>query len=113
MKLGFATTLALASALIVPATAIAQTTIGDLQRQNSVTISGEVVRVQGDDFILNDGTGQILVEAESRSIRQVNLRAGDRITVAGQYTDDNAFEALSLTPGSGEAIGEAIYVFDD
>jgi hypothetical protein len=61
-KLGFAITLALTTALVAPAVAIAQTTIDDLQRQNSVTISGEVVRVQGDGFILNDGISQILVE---------------------------------------------------
>jgi uncharacterized protein YdeI (BOF family) len=108
MKLGFAAALALASTSMV-SVAIAQTTIGDLQRQNSVTIAGEVIRVQGDDFILNDGTGQILVEAESRPIRQANLQVGDRITVAGSYGDDNEFEALSLTPSNGEVI----YIFDD
>jgi uncharacterized protein YdeI (BOF family) len=109
MKLGFATTLALTTALVVPAVAIAQTTIGDLQQQNSVTISGEVVRVRGDEFLLNDGTGQILVEAESRPIRQANLNTGDRVTVAGRYDDDNSFEALSIMPTSGQVI----YVFDD
>ncbi|HEY9623225.1 MAG TPA: NirD/YgiW/YdeI family stress tolerance protein [Crinalium sp.] len=109
MKLGFAPVLAIAAAFATPVIAIAQTSIADLQRANSVTISGDVVRVQGDDFILNDGTGQILVEAESRPIRQANLNPGDRVTVSGKYDDDNSFEALSLTPTSGEVI----YVFDD
>jgi uncharacterized protein YdeI (BOF family) len=117
MKLGFTTTLALAAALVFPVVALAsplrekmaQATIGDLQRTNSTTISGEVVRVQGDDFILSDGTGQILVEAETRPIREANLRVGDRVTVAGQYDDDNSFEALSITPSNGNVI----YVFDD
>jgi uncharacterized protein YdeI (BOF family) len=109
MKLGFATTLTFAATLAIPTIAIAQTTIADLQRQNSVTISGEVVRVQRDDFILNDGTAQILVEAESRPIRQAGLQVGDRVTVAGRYDDDNSFEALSITPNGGQMI----YVFDD
>lgn len=133
MKLGFATTLAVAAALTIPTIVIAQTaidnlqredlssqvldrvdviaqtTIGDLQRQNSMTISGDVVRVQGEDFILGDGTGQILVEAESRPIRQANLKVGDRVTVAGNYDDDNSFEAWSITPENGTVI----YVFDD
>lgn len=109
MKLGFATTLAFAAAFSTTVAAIAQTTIGDLQQANTVTLSGEVVRVQRDDFILSDGTGQILVEAETRPIRQANLQVGDRVTVAGRYDDDNSFEALSLTLTSGEVI----YVFDD
>lgn len=133
MKLGFVTTLAVTVALTVPTVVIAQTnienlqqgnqssqssnrmntiaqtTIGNLQQQNSTTISGDVVRVQREDFILGDGTGQILVEAESRPIRQANLKEGDRVTVSGNYDDDNSFEALSLTPENGTVI----YVFDD
>lgn len=109
MKLRFATALAFAAALTVPAMAIAQTTISDLQRDNSTTISGEVVRVQGDDFILSDATGQILVEVETRPIHQANLQAGDRVTVAGRYDDDNSFEALSIMTINGEVI----YIFDD
>lgn len=133
MKLGFVTTLAVTAALTVPTVVIAQTTIenlqrgnqssqspnpmntiaqttiGSLQQQNSMTISGGVVRVQGEDFILGDGTGQILVEAESRPIRQANLQEGDRVTVSGNYDDDNSFEALSITPENGTVI----YVFDD
>ena len=133
MKLGFVTTLAVTAALTVPTVVIAQTTIenlqrrnqpspspnrmntivqttiGSLQQQNSTTISGDVVRVQGEDFILGDGTGQILVEADARPIRQANLQVGDRVTVSGNYDDDNSFEALSITPENGTVI----YVFDD
>lgn len=109
MRLGLVSTLAFTAAFTLPVVAVAQTSIGELQQQNSVTISGEVVRVQGDDFILSDGTGQILVEAESRPIRQASLKAGDRVTVAGRYDDDTSFEAFSITPSDGQVI----YVFDD
>ncbi|MCU0567760.1 MAG: NirD/YgiW/YdeI family stress tolerance protein [Oculatellaceae cyanobacterium Prado106] len=83
--------------------------IGDLQRMNTVTIAGEVVQIQGDEFILRDGTGEMFVEAESRAIRQANLRTGDRITVVGHFDDDNSFETVSITPSNGSVI----YVFDD
>lgn len=109
MKVSFATTLAFLATLAVPAIATAQTTIGDLQQANSITLSGEVLRVQGDDFILSDGTGQIWVEAERRPIREAGLKVGDRVTVAGVYDDENSFEALSITPEGGTVI----YVFDD
>ncbi|WP_088890187.1 NirD/YgiW/YdeI family stress tolerance protein [Leptolyngbya ohadii] len=82
--------------------------IANLQRMNSVTIAGEVVQVRGEEFILRDGTGEMLVEAESPAIRQANLKAGDRVTIAGQY-DDDSFEAFSITPANGTVI----YVFDD
>lgn len=83
-------------------------TIANLQRINTTTLTGEVVQVQGDEFILRDATGELLVEAEFSAIRQANLKPGDRITVAGQV-DDNSFEAFSLTPANRATI----YVFDD
>lgn len=118
MKFRFLSVVVLASAVSIPGIAIAQTslpnlvaqtTIGDLQRNNSVTLSGSVVRIQDDDFILDDGTGQILIEAESRPLRQANLKAGDTLTVTGRYDDDNDFDAISITLSSGEVI----YIFDD
>jgi len=109
MNFRFFSILTFLTTLTVPAIATAQTTIGDLQRANSVTLSGEVVRVQGDDFVLSDGTGQIWVEAERRPIRDAGLKPGDRVTVAGAYDDDNSFEAYSITPVGGTVI----YVFDD
>ncbi len=101
--------LTITSALAMSTAALAQTTIDALQQANGVTLSGEIVRIQGDEFILNDGTGQILVEAESRPLRQANLKPGDRVTVAGTYTDENDIEAYRITPASGEVI----YIFDD
>jgi uncharacterized protein YdeI (BOF family) len=57
---------------------------------------------------LDDGTGQILVEAESRPLRQANLAEGETVTVAG-YLDENELEAYKIT----RANGEEIYIFDD
>ncbi|MFB2976879.1 NirD/YgiW/YdeI family stress tolerance protein [Microseira sp. BLCC-F43] len=109
MKLKLASTLALTTFLAVPATAYAQTTIRNLQQANSVTLVGRVVQVYREDFVLDDGTGQILVEAESQPLRQAKLKPGDRITVFGTYDDDNKFEAIRLQSSDGKVIP----VFDD
>lgn len=100
---------ALATILSLPSVAAAQTSIQELQSTNSTSISGEVVRIYGEDFILDDGTGQILVEAERRSLRQANLEAGQQVTVVGNYDDDNSFNAISIT----RADGEVVQVLDD
>jgi uncharacterized protein YdeI (BOF family) len=84
------------------------TTIGDLQRTHTTTVSGEVVQVWGEDFILRDATGQMLIEAEWSAIRQANLKAGDRVTIMGSY-DDDSFEAIQITLANGNTID----VFDD
>lgn len=102
------TGIALATVVTLPALTLAQTSIRDMQAANSTTLSGEIVRISGDDFILDDGTGQILVEAESRPIRQANLQAGETVTVTGQF-DENELEAYRITRASGEEI----YIFDD
>ena len=106
--------LVLAAGMTVPFTAMAQTagtptgTIEELRSVNSTTIAGEIVRISGDDFILDDGTGQILVEAESRPLRRANLSVGETVTVSGTFSDDD-FEAFRIV----RADGETIYIFDD
>jgi hypothetical protein len=90
--------------------AIAQATIRDLQTTRSTTVSGKIVHLYGDEFILDDGTGQILVEAESRPLRRAQISLGETVTVLGQFEDDenelNAFKII-------RANGEEIYIFDD
>ncbi len=89
------------TALALPG--LSQSTLQDLRSANTVTISGEVVRLtDDDDFLLNDGTEQIEVEAETAAIRESNLVVGMTVTVTGYYEDE--FEALTLTPAGGETI---------
>lgn len=104
LGIGSAALMTLASASV----SFAQETIRDLRSANTLTLSGEVMRIMDDDFVLDDGTGQILVDAESYAIRQARLSLGDTVTVTGTY-DDHDFEAISLTPDGGEII----YIFDD
>ncbi|MBF2089341.1 MAG: DNA-binding protein [Synechococcales cyanobacterium K44_A2020_017] len=104
LGIGSAALMTLASASV----SFAQETIRDLRSTNTLTLSGEVMRIMGDDFVLDDGTGQILVDAESYAIRQAGLSLGDTVTVTGTY-DDHDFEAISITPDGGEII----YIFDD
>lgn len=90
------------TALALPG--MSQSTIQNLRNTNTVTLSGEVVRLMDDDdFLLDDGTGQIEVEAETAAIRESNLAEGTTVTVTGYY-DDDEFEALTLTPAGGETI---------
>ncbi|WP_217650669.1 NirD/YgiW/YdeI family stress tolerance protein [Spirulina major] len=105
--------IALSSALVFSEgnpTAIAQSTIRDLQTTRSTTVSGKIVHLYGDEFILDDGTGQIMVEAESRPLRRAQISLGETVTVLGQFEDDenelNAFKII-------RANGEEIYIFDD
>jgi uncharacterized protein YdeI (BOF family) len=87
----------------------AQVTIQDLQRTNNTTISGRIIRIFNEDFILDDGTGQILVEADDRPLRQAKFAVGEQVTVAGHYDDDNSFEATSITREDGQVVP----IFDD
>lgn len=108
MKFGVTAALAVVTTTLASSGTVAQTTIAQLQQQNRVTVSGDVVKVWGDEFILRDKTGELFVEAETLSIRQANLKSGDRISVTGRY-DDDSFEAMSITTAGGKTV----YVFDD
>lgn len=80
---------------------LAQTPIGELQRNRNVTISGQVIGISGDEFMLNDGTGEILVDTNDRKL--TNLSVGEQVTVVGEYDDDD-FDAFSITRQDGTTI---------
>lgn len=81
----------------------AQVPIGELRQRSGVTISGEIRSVVGNEFILDDGTGQMIVDAGPMWYHQLNLREGERVTVVGEY-DDYDFDAFEITRGDGETI---------
>ncbi|MEB3883145.1 DNA-binding protein [Lyngbya sp. CCY1209] len=81
----------------------AQTPIGNLQRHSGVSIYGTVRSVVGNEFILDDGTGQIIVDAGPRWYHQISLREGEKVKVVGEY-DDYDFDAYSITRDNGEVI---------
>ncbi len=88
---------------LINQTAIAQTPIRELQRNSGVTISGTVKSVVGNEFTLNDGTGEIIVDPGPRWWKEINLTPGEQVTVVGEY-DDYDFDAFSITRSSGEVI---------
>ncbi len=81
----------------------AQVPIRDLQRNPGVNIEGIIRSVVGNDFILDDGTGQIIVDAGPVWYHQLDLQEGERVTVVGEY-DDYDFDAYTITRNDGEVI---------
>lgn len=82
---------------------LANTPIGELRQYQHATISGTVRSVVGNEFILDDGTGQIIVDAGPMWYHQLNLRQGEQITVVGEY-DDYDFDAYRITRSNGQVI---------
>lgn len=80
-----------------------QVPIRDLQRNAGTSISGEIRSVVGNQFILDDGTGQVIVDAGPRWYHQLNFTAGERVTVVGEY-DDEEFDADTITRDGGEVM---------
>jgi uncharacterized protein YdeI (BOF family) len=68
-----------------------------------VAVSGVIRSVVGNEFILDDGTGQIIVDAGPRWYHQLNLRQGEQVTVVGEY-DDYDFDAFRITYENGEVV---------
>lgn len=94
------------TALALPAfsnLALAQNQPGGRQQARITEISGKVVRVGDDDFVLNTGKEQILVDADDDTLRQAKLSAGEKVTVSGQNDDDN-FDAYTITRPDGTKI---------
>ncbi|ACK73538.1 conserved hypothetical protein [Gloeothece citriformis PCC 7424] len=81
----------------------AQTPIRTLQQNQGLTISGVIRSVVGNEFILDDGTGQVIVDAGPRWWHQINVNPGEQVTVVGEYDDDD-FDAFKITRSDGTVI---------
>lgn len=66
-------------------------------------ISGKVVNIFGDKFVLDTGSEKIIVDAELKEIRNLRLNIGEEISVYGEYDDDD-FDAYSLSRADGSQV---------
>ncbi len=93
-------TLAASAIPTFPVLVAAQTKarIGELQqRTKGTTISGKVASVVGNKFTLNDGSGEIIVDAGSRYWREINIKPGEKVTVTGEISKKSGeFDAFSI-----------------
>lgn len=81
----------------------ASVSIQSLQQTAGVSITGQVRSVMGNEFVLDDGTGQIIVDAGPRWYHTISVSVSERLTVVGSYDDDD-FDAYTITRGNGEVI---------
>ncbi|AFZ35438.1 nucleic acid binding OB-fold tRNA/helicase-type [Stanieria cyanosphaera PCC 7437] len=103
LTLSLLTVLSIVSVLTIPTQLSAQTPIENLKSMQGVTISGQVESVVGNNFTLNDGTGEIIVDAGPRWWHQIDLNTGESVTVVGEMGRDE-FDAFSITRENGEVI---------
>ncbi|QYO67408.1 restriction endonuclease subunit S [Leptolyngbya sp. 7M] len=85
------------------------TNIRDLQVRDDfiVTIAGTVTNVREDEFLLQDSTGQIWVDAIRRGSGTIDLAIGEQVTVTGDLDDLEDFDAIRITRADGsEVIGQ-------
>jgi uncharacterized protein YdeI (BOF family) len=62
--------------------------IGSIRRGETVTVSGEIIRVRGyDEFVIEDETGRVSVYVEGGFSRS-EIQTGQRVTVRGRVDDD-------------------------
>ncbi|XFA73151.1 OB-fold nucleic acid binding domain-containing protein [Thermosynechococcaceae cyanobacterium Okahandja] len=85
----------------IPSTAQSVTPIGNLRAFQGITIQGTIRSVVGNKFILDDGTGQVIVDAGPSWYHQLNLREGETVTVVGKQGRHD-FDAFQITRANGE-----------
>ncbi|WP_428012968.1 NirD/YgiW/YdeI family stress tolerance protein [Baaleninema sp.] len=85
---------------------VQNTSIGELQNREGITISGEIVawgEADENEFVLQDSSGQVVVDAGPRWWQNLNLNLGDTVTVQGEM-DDGEFDAFSITYANGTTV---------
>ncbi|WAL62323.1 NirD/YgiW/YdeI family stress tolerance protein [Thermocoleostomius sinensis] len=108
MKFGIFLGLAIAATLPVvamPSLAQRQTSINELRQSSpGITLSGRVVSVVGNDFILDDGTGQIIVDAGPRWWQEIEISEGEELTVTGEVGRSGELDAFSIVRSDGSVM---------
>jgi hypothetical protein len=80
--------------------------IGELQQLSpGVTVSGEVTSVVGNDFVLRDNTGEIIVDAGPTWWQQIDIEPGEQVTVTGEVSEKSReLDAFSITRSDSSRI---------
>lgn len=95
----------LGSALLtgaVATTALSQVSIGQLS-PDGVSIKGKVTDVFGDTFVLDDGSGRILVQTGPGGPQSLAVTSGETVTVTG-LPRDKTFDARKIARDNGEVV---------
>ncbi len=103
----FALAISVISAITTPALADAITNIDDLEQEQTVTRSGEVTEIIGDDddneWVVTDETGSVVVDAGAFWEEAIDVSVGDIITVVGEL-DEDEFDAFTVILDDGTEI---------
>ncbi len=95
------------SAITTPVLAEDTTNIEDLRQEETVTISGEVTEIMGDDddnkWVVTDYTGSVAVDAGALWQEAIDVSVGDLLTVVGEL-DEDEFDAFSVILADGTEI---------
>ncbi len=93
----------LGTGLLLGSTAWAQTAIDSIPGNDTVTITGEVTGVWGNNFVLQDDSADILVEAGPTWYHDIGIETGEVLQVTGKLSRDQ-FGAFTIERENGQVI---------
>ena len=93
---------ALAGAAIAGSATLAQVAINQIG-SDGITIKGKVAELFGDKFILEDGSGRILIQTGTAGPRAIAVTAGETVSVVG-IPRDRTFDARQILRENGEVV---------
>jgi hypothetical protein len=92
-----------ASGLTASGVGLAVTSISDLNATRIVEVGGQVTSLFGNKFVLNDGSGEILVDTAPSWWSTIAVTQGEMLRVRGELGDDD-FDAFRITRADGTVI---------
>jgi hypothetical protein len=93
---------ALAGGAIAGSATLAQVAINQIG-SDGITIKGKVAELFGDKFILEDGSGRILIQTSPAGPRAIEVKAGETVSVIG-IPRDRTFDARQILRENGEVV---------
>lgn len=93
---------AIAGGAIAASAALAQVAINQIG-SDGITIKGKVAELFGDKFILDDGSGRILIQTGPTGPRTLSVTSGETVSVVGTPRD-KTFDARQILRENGEVV---------
>lgn len=93
---------ALAGGAIAGSAALAQVAINQIG-SDGITLKGKVAELFGDKFVLEDGSGRILVQTGPAGPQAIAVKAGETVSVVGMPRD-KTFDARQILRENGEVV---------
>lgn len=87
-------------AVLLPSVGHAESIASMTDPDRDYVLEGDVITVWTDSFLLNDGSGQVIVDVRPFGTRELRIAGRNYVQVIGRVNEDGVLKPLTITRGN-------------